>query len=210
MSAETLVRLIRTRRDDHPGLTILALDGRSGTGKSTLARALAQALDGDVVVADDFWVGGEDAEWAARSPRERVDGAIDWRRLRREVLEPLHAGRPATWHPFDWKAHRGLSATTIEVQPGQLVVLDGAYSARRELSDLVDLAVLVEAPEQERRARLLRREGAEFISRWHLLWDDAEDHYFEEVRPRQSFDLVVEGHREPSPPAGEAAPAQAG
>jgi uridine kinase len=192
-SVETVVGRIDARRSRHPGLMVVALDGRSGAGKSTLARALGEARDGDVLVADDFWVGGEDGEWAARTPKERADGAIDWKRLRREVLEPLRAGRPAVWHPFDWKAGHGLAATTQELQPGRLVILDGAYSCRWELSDLVGLTVLVEAPEDERRRRLERREGPEVMPRWHLLWDDAERYYFTEVRPRQSFDLVVTG-----------------
>src|SRR5438094_376211 len=72
-----------------------------------------------------------------------------------------------------------------------LIALDGAYSTRPELVDLIDLTVLVDAPLQFRHARLAAREAACFLEAWHRRWDDAEAHYFTHVRPPSSFDLVV-------------------
>jgi para-aminobenzoate synthetase len=85
-----------------------------------------------------------------------------------------------------------LAAHGVRRAPATVLILDGVYSARPELRDLVDLAVLVEAADERvRRRRLLTREGEAFMSAWHALWDEAEDHYFSRVRPRASFDLVV-------------------
>ena len=72
-----------------------------------------------------------------------------------------------------------------------MILLDGVYSARPELSDLIDLAVLVEADDEVRRKRLVIREGQGFMDRWHKLWDSAEDYYFTYICPRSSFALVV-------------------
>jgi len=60
------------------------------------------------------------------------------------------------------------------------------------LADVVDLAVLVDVPVAERHARLRHREEAAFLGRWHARWDEVEAYYLTEVRPRDSFDLVVE------------------
>jgi hypothetical protein len=51
---------------------LVALDGRSGTGKSTLSKELAGRLRAVAVTADDFWSGGSDEQWAMRTVRERV------------------------------------------------------------------------------------------------------------------------------------------
>jgi uridine kinase len=167
---------------------LIAIDGRSGVGKSTLAAALARRLNAALVSGDDFFAGGSDAEWARRSPGERADQCIDWRRLRREALEPLLAGRPAAWRPFY------TAETPVVVEPKSVIVLDGVYSGRPELIDLVDLAVLVVMPDdQARRRRLVAREGESFMAGWHRLWDAAEEHYFASVAPRSRFDLVIEG-----------------
>lgn len=174
---------------------LVALDGRSGSGKSTIAKIIAARLGGIEIVADDFWAGGSDNEWDRCSPQEKASMAIDWKRLRSEALEPLLAGKHASWHPFDWKAGKGLASHSINCGPTSLIVLDGAYSARPELSDIIDLSVLVEVPDDSnRRARLENREGKEYMDNWHCRWDPAENYYFSKVRPKDSFDMVIENH----------------
>lgn len=171
---------------------LVALDGRSGAGKSSIAATIAQRLEGVAITADDFWVGGSNDEWDTRSPREKSNLAIDWRRLRAEVLEPLFAGQVAAWHPFDWKSGHGLSPDVIHSEPRRLIVLDGAYSTRPELQDIIDLSILVEVPDDtDRRERLLSREGEEYMRDWHVRWGVAEDYYFSHVTPRSSFNVIL-------------------
>lgn len=187
---------------------LIAIDGGSGSGKSTLAAAVAAELEAVIIPSDDFFAAGiTDAEWDAFSPGERAAAAIDWRRLREEALEPLLAGRVASWHPFDFEAGTrpdGTYPMSTEVarrQPTAVIVLEGAYSARPELTDLIDLAVLAEVPTEERHRRLVRREEKSFRDAWHARWDAAEDHYFTHVRPASSFDLVVTNHPKGARPA---------
>lgn len=171
---------------------LVALDGRSGTGKTTIAREIAERLGGVEIVADNFWAGGSNEEWDRKSPKEKAEMAIDWRRVRTEVLEPLLAGQPAAWHPFNWKTGHGLSDETLHSEPRPLIVLDGAYSTRPELQDITDVRILVEVPsDNDRRKRLREREGEDFMKDWHARWDEAEDYYFTKVRSRDSFDLVI-------------------
>lgn len=124
----------------HP--LLIALDGRSGVGKSTLARAPAHDLDDCCVVqGDDFYAGASAAEWDTRSAEEKANLCMDWRRLKAEALLPLVAGRAAAWRPFDYEAGHGLRQQPITAQPAALVLLDGVYSARPELADIVDIAI---------------------------------------------------------------------
>src|SRR5439155_548803 len=146
----------------------VAIDGRSGSGKSTVAEAVARAIDAVIVPCDDFFAAGvSDAEWDRRTPAQRAADAIDWRRLKREALEPLRTGRPARWHAFDFSAGPRrdgtypLQRTPTERGPKPVVLLDGAYSARPELADVVDLTVLVEAAPTTRETRLAAREATD-------------------------------------------------
>ena len=72
-----------------------------------------------------------------------------------------------------------------------MILLEGAYTAGPELADLVDLAILIDVPVEERHARQRAREDADFLEEWHRRWDPVESYYFTQVRPRSSFDLVV-------------------
>ncbi len=173
---------------------LVALDGRSGTGTSTLAQAIASRVEGQIVVSDDFYCGGNDDAWSGLSAREKVEKVIDWQRMRIQVLEPLLAKKPASWHPLDFQpgiGWTGWKEETVTLKPAPVILLDGVYSARPELADLVDLAVLVEADDEARRQRLVMREGQDFMQRWHSLWDAAEEYYFTKICPRPYFDLIV-------------------
>jgi uridine kinase len=106
----------------------------------------------------------------------------------------LRAKRPASWHPLDFKPEIGWVGwkdEMVTLEPRPVVLIDGVYSARPELADLVDVTVLIEAVDDVRRKRLVLRESRAFMKRWHTLWDTAEDYYFTHIRPRSSFDLVV-------------------
>lgn len=190
-----VVEKIKILKSGKLGPIVVALDGRSGTGKSTLAKQIAAQVQGITVETDDFWIGGTNEEWDARTPMERAEQAIDWRRIRKEVLEPLLSGQAASWYPFDFKKGSGLSEQAITKGPSGVIILDGAYSARPELEDLIDLKVLVEVPDDKgRRDRLVNREGQEYMSDWHSRWDPAEDYYFTKLRPKSSFGMFITNH----------------
>jgi len=195
-AAEHIISAIRSRLDDNPGPFVVALDGASGVGKSTLAAVLTVELGASVVHTDDFFASHmTGAEWDACTAAQKANLAIDWQRLRGEALEPLRAGREASWHPFDFASYAyatgsGLTKDVVTRQPTKVIVLDGVYSSRPELIDLIDLSVLVEASTAVRRQRHDKREATD-QAQWHRRWDEAEDYYFAHVRPPQSYDLVV-------------------
>jgi uridine kinase len=167
---------------------IVAIDGRSGAGKSTLAAHLALVLDACVLDSDGFFAGGV----VVRSdpPRDRARECIDWER-QRPVLEALRAGSTRTYHAFDWDAFDGRGSTeATSVEPRPFVLFEGVYTARPELSDLVDLRILLQVEPATRIARLLAREGR--IGAWERQWHEAEDWYFTQLVTPHVFDIIVE------------------
>jgi uridine kinase len=196
-AASRVVAEIQVRLGGRSRPLLVAIDGQSGSGKSELAALVAAGLDAVVVPSDDFYASYiDDAGWAARSPAQRAADVIDWRRLRAEAVEPLLEGRPASWHPFDFDAKRPdgtfpLATSPVTREPAAVVVLDGAYSSRPELADVIDLSVLVDVPTTERHRRLVERDGEAYTDTWQERWGVAEDYYFSAVRPPSSFDLVV-------------------
>jgi uridine kinase len=199
LQVEALAAAVRARL--HPDGTpiVVGLDGRSGAGKSTLAAALRGtdvATRVTVIDGDDFYAGGSAAAWDARSAEQKADRVIDWRR-QREVLLTLRAGRIASWRPFDWEADDWdtkavpLCDESMVAEATPVVVLEGAYSCRPELHDLLDLRVLLAIPDEVRMEQLRRREGEAYRDEWVGRWAAAEEHYFGVVMPPDRFDLVL-------------------
>lgn len=196
-TCDHIVDEIEQRINKQSGPLLVALDGGSGSGKSTISACISQRLDVVLVHGDDFYAAHiPDATWNTYTVAEKVRDCIDWRRLRQEALEPLLANQMARWHPFDFAAVRPdgtypLAQRYEERLPAPIILLDGAYSARPELADIIGLSILIDVPIVQRHARLTLRDDAHFLTSWHQRWDEAEAFYFTHIRPPRSFDLVV-------------------
>lgn len=156
---KTIMLEIRKRTVNKNAPLLVALDGRSGVGKSTMAARIGAEIGAVVIDADKFFSGGNDDHWASRT---------------------------------DFKTWAGLAKDAVTLQPAEVIILDGAYSSRPELTDIIDLTVLIEVSDDSaRRKRLIAREGESYMTNWHSHWDAAEDYYFTKIRPFSSFDLRV-------------------
>jgi uridine kinase len=189
---DTLTGGIRAVRAAESTPVLVALDGRSATGKSTVAGLVGHRMGALVIDSDDFYRGGTDAYWDAMTAAQKMDLVIDWER-QRAVLERLHRREVATWRPYDWDADDGSLAAEVTGGPAEVVILEGAYSARPELADLLSLRVVLQLPRAIRRERLLQREGERYRAEWEARWGAAEDLYFETMMPPEAFDMVLEG-----------------
>ena len=118
---------------------MLAVDGRSSDGKTTLAGRLAAAVPGAVVVHTD------DVAWW-HAALDRVELLVDG------VLAPVRRGAAVSYRPPNWDERGRPSA--IEVPVGaSLVVIEGVGAGRRELTGLVDGVVWVQSPGRYARCR---------------------------------------------------------
>ena len=160
--------------------TVVAVDGRSAGGKSTLAARIAAALpDAALVHTDDV------AWWHA---------FLDWDDLMRTgVLEPLHRGEPVAFTPPAW-TERGRPGAIVVPPSARLVVVEGVGAGRRELADLVDVTVWVQADEQARAAREAARVAAgEVTADFVDEWQREEVPFQADQRPWERADHVVAG-----------------
>ena len=185
---DVLARHIRERACELERPCVVALDGRSSVGKSTLARQLATLLDAALLPGDDFYAGG--VEIRHDSPEARAATCIDWRK-QRSVLKTLRGGCDAHYFAFDWKAFNNhLEETPTRIPSRSVILFEGVYTARSELRDLVDVRVLLRLEERARISRLLAREGG--ISAWEQQWQDAETWYFAHAVSPKCFDIILD------------------
>jgi molybdenum cofactor guanylyltransferase len=172
---------------------VIAIDGPSCAGKSILATALALRSGAAVVEGDDFYRHTLPrltvAQREAMSDAAVVDAVIDWERLRAEALLPLRARQSARFQPYDWDTDDGRLTPPKIIPPADVIIVEGVYAARPELSNLVDVAVYLGVDPQVRARRYSEREND---PDWRRFWERGEAHYFRTVRPAASYDIRLD------------------
>lgn len=171
---------------------MIGIDGQGGSGKSTLAREVAGSLgrSTEIVEGDDFYSDLPDQEKAALTPEEGVDKYFDWPRLRREVLMPVANGAEVLrYQRYDWDNQK--MGEWVEVPMPDVVIVEGIYTLRPELCDLVDVKVYVDADEATRTRR--QEERGENSNEWIRRWIAAEDFYVAQRGPQKVANLLVHG-----------------
>lgn len=158
---------------------VLFIDGRSGSGKTSLAEALAAARVAGgaerprIVGMDEIYPG-----W---------DGLAAGSAM---VPELLRTGR---YRRYDWYSESFTPEVTLE--PGASLIVEGcgsvsgeALAVARALGSVYTL--WVECPDELRRERALARDGETFIPHWER-WAAQEVTHFARTRPLARANEVV-------------------
>ena len=167
ITASTLSALLSAALAQKPTRPlVLALDGRCGSGKTTLANGLSAQFPGCTPCAN-----------------------MDLTRLRDEALRPAYAGQPVAYRAYSCREGAYLPPAQLYAQP--LVILEGSYSHHPLLRPYETLRVFVTCTKAEQTRRLQAREGAryaDFAARWVPL----EEGYFAQYSIAESADFVVD------------------
>lgn len=166
-------------RAAHGSPPVIAIDGRSGAGKSTFAARLVEVIAGVAVVRTD------DIAWH--------HSFFGWTDLMRDgVLEPVRRGEQVAYRPPAW-VERGRPGA-VRIPAGcQVVVLEGVGAGRRELADLVDALVWMQSDATDARTRGIARDGGD-VAFWDE-WEAEEVPFLRHHRPWERADVIVAGSR---------------
>lgn len=150
---------------------VISIDGRCGSGKTTLGQFLAEKIDCNLIHMDDFYLplSQRQQDW-----REHPGKNMDFSRLIAEVFEPALAGKPIKYRPFlckrqDFGAERYLP-------PKKLTIIEGSYSQMPILRGYYTKMYFVTCSSEEQEKRLRRREGEGFGA-FQALWIPLEEKY---------------------------------
>ncbi len=159
---------------------VVAVDGHSSSGKTSLAEGLASRLPDAAVLHTD------DLAWH--------QGVFSWDGLLRDSVIPLvRAGTAVDYRPQQWQARSRAGSITL---PGSLAYLlvEGVGASQPSIRDLFDLVLWVETDEPTRLARdLARLADGEMSQEDYASWMAEENAYTTRERPWEHADLLGYG-----------------
>ena len=167
-------------------LAIIAIDGRCGSGKTTLAAQLSEIFDCTVFHMDDFFLRKEQ-----RTP-ERIATPgefVDYERFLEEILLPVKEHKPVFLRKFCHDTFEPGDPKEVEIKP--LVIVEGSYSCNAKLRPFYDKTIFVTTEAETQLERLKHRNPSKydmFVEKWIPL----EEMYFDTFSPKDCFDIVYE------------------
>jgi len=181
--AEAVLREIDALRPGKERL-LVAIDGRSASGKTTLAALLQERCGCDVVHIDSFFLRPEQ-----RTAQRLAEpgGNVDRERFAEEVLAPLGRGEPFSYRPFDCKIQELMEP--IHIAPRPITVVEGAYSCHPQLAGSYDLTVFLSVGRAEQARRILARNGKAGAAAFAEKWIPLEERYFAACQTEERCDL---------------------
>jgi uridine kinase len=161
---------------------IVGIAGGSGSGKSTVARNVAQALDADSVAFIDMDAYYRNFSHIPIEERRQINwdhpDAFDWRLLVSQLAQ-LASGEAIEKPVYDFVTHTRREHRVL-VPPARVVVIDGILLfADARVRELCDIKVFVDADAD---IRLIRRIRRDMNKRGRPL-DEILDQYLTTVQP---------------------------
>ena len=175
--------------EDRPRL--ITIDGRCGSGKTTLAEKLRAVLRCPVFHTDDFVIPH------ARKTPERLavpGGNEDVERIVKEVLEPFFAGREIRARKYNW--HTDAFEDLAPVPPCRLMILEGSYSNLPPLAERAALRVFLSVSPEKQMERLRGRCSPEALQGFVDRWIPLEEAYLKAYGLPDGGCLVLKEQRE--------------
>ncbi len=170
-----MLELARSRAPTLGAGRLVCVDGPAGSGKTTLAAAIAARDPSALVVHLDDLLDG----WTGLSTlAARLD----------PLLLPLARGAAGSYRRYDWLADR--YGETVTVAPSPLLVLEGVGSGTPRHTALCTVLAWVEVDSELRLRRGMARDGEGMRAHWER-WMLDEQVLFADEDTRRRADLVV-------------------
>lgn len=157
---------------------ITLIDGRSGSGKTTFATALAHRTPAQLLSLDDVYPGWDGLEAGEAHVLEYV-------------LHAIAEGHAPRWQAWNWADNE--PGVWHELDPARDLIIEGCGAISPAARALAHHAIWVElADDAERRRRAIARDGEIFARNWDR-WARQEVEHAALHNPRGTADEIVDG-----------------
>ncbi len=165
---------------------LIAIDGKSGSGKTSLAKGLAKIIDCNVFHMDDFFL---TPDLRTQDRLNEIGGNVDYIRFENEVLKKIIAQESFRYQKFSCSDFS--MEESEEIFPKKINIVEGCYSMHPSLTNYYNFKIFMDVDFQLQKERILKREGSEKLNRFLEEWIPKENLYFQTFNIKDSSDLII-------------------
>lgn len=180
-------RLSKLMLSDTP--VIISIDGRCGSGKTSMAGALSEVFSCNIIHMDGYYL---PFDKRGEAWEKTIAGNMDIERLLNEALLPAGRGEGIIYRAFN--AHLERFEKEEKLLPHKLTVVEGSYSQHPLLADKYDLKIFLTCSKEVQARRLRKREGENYAA-FEKRWIPMEENYLTSYDIEIKSDLVIDTSR---------------
>lgn len=168
-----------------PNPFLVAVDGKAGAGKTSLASLLSEKLGWPVIHMDDFFL----------QPHQRTEerlqepgGNFDRERFLEQVLLPFASQSPSMIQTMDCSVMQLRDKEPLML--GTPLIVEGTYSMHPSLGHWWACSIFLEADLEEQLQRIAARPSHNDAEVFRTRWIPLEQKYFDAFPIRENSDFV--------------------
>lgn len=181
---DIVIKITELLKEKRP--VIIGVDGRCASGKTTLADALSEIIDCNIIHCDHYFL------QPFQRTKERYlepGGNLDRERLITELLTPLLQGRKPLYQPFD--CSRMCFGNAIRLTEKDVYIIEGSYSCHPLLCEFYDFTIFVTTDSETQKQRIRERNGEDRLPDFLAKWIPLEEKYFEAFDIESKADIII-------------------
>lgn len=168
------IRQLQEEKRESEETLLVAIDGRCGSGKTTLGEYLKQIFDCNLFRMDDFFLRMEQ-----RTPERLKEpgGNVDYERFEETVLRPVLQKQTVWYQQFSCRKWGLLEPYPVSYK--KLNIIEGSYSMHPYFKNPYHIRVFLNISPEDQIENIKKRNGLEKAKQFQNMWIPKEEAYFE-------------------------------
>ena len=181
-------------------MLVIGIAGGSGSGKTTVVKAISDNIKGEKVVIipqDSYYKDSSDlTDEEKRHHNFDHPDAIDWDLLCQQLAE-LKAGKTIHQPVYSYISCSRSKTETVTVEPADVIIIEGILIFTcKELRDQMDIKIFVDADDDDRLMRVMARDITERGKDVHWVIErytnTVKPMYLQFIEPRKRYaDIII-------------------